>query len=52
MSGVWQNLGYTREQWFALPLRVRQRWWDETRYGAIPPSEDLKSIIAAVLNES
>lgn len=32
---------FTREQWFALPLADRKRWWKETDYGMKPPSEAL-----------
>jgi hypothetical protein len=29
------------EHWRALPLSLRQRWWDETRYGHATPSAAL-----------
>jgi len=35
-----------REVWFALPLKLRQRWWRETGYGARPPSPELLAAIA------
>ena len=31
----------TREQWFSLPLKLRRRWWRDTDYSRLPPSEDL-----------
>ena len=34
-----------REDWFRLPLKLRQRWWRETDYGLKPPSEELTEII-------
>lgn len=34
-----------REIWFALPLKLRQRWWRETGYGARPPSPELLAAI-------
>ena len=32
---------FTRAQWFALPLKLRQRWWRETDYGKREPSAEL-----------
>lgn len=32
---------FTKQQWFALPLAFRQRWWAETDYGMKPPSTEL-----------
>jgi len=32
---------FTREEWFKLPLKLRQRYWRETDYGRNPPSEEL-----------
>ncbi len=29
------------ENWWKLPLAVRQRWWRETDYGKRPPSPEL-----------
>jgi hypothetical protein len=28
--------------WFRLPLKLRQRWWAETEYGAKPVSDELR----------
>jgi hypothetical protein len=36
-----------REVWFALPLKLRQRWWRETDYGAREPSTELRAAIEA-----
>lgn len=32
---------FTRAQWSALPLKLRQRWWRETAYGMGEPSAEL-----------
>ena len=32
---------FTRAQWSALPLKLRQRWWHETAYGMREPSAEL-----------
>ena len=32
---------FTRAQWFAMPLKLRQRWWKETSYSEWQPSADL-----------
>jgi hypothetical protein len=32
---------FTRSEWFALPLKFRQRWWRGTNYGRRPPSPEL-----------
>jgi hypothetical protein len=37
--------------WFKLPLKLRQRWWEETNYGKIPPSEELELAIEDALKE-
>lgn len=34
-----------REKWFALPLKLRVRWWIETDYGRNEPSPELKQEI-------
>lgn len=31
----------THEQWFKLPLELRQRWWKETDYGKREASKEL-----------
>jgi hypothetical protein len=40
----------TRAQWFALPLKLRQRWWRETDYGKHEPNVDLKNEIEKILS--
>ena len=35
--------------WFALPLEMRKRWWDETTFGKKPPSPALRLLIAREL---
>jgi hypothetical protein len=32
---------YTREDWFCLPLPVRQKWWELTSFDRHPPPADL-----------
>ena len=39
------HAGFNRKQWFTLPLKLRQRWWRETDYGRIAPSDELKAAI-------
>jgi hypothetical protein len=41
------ELNMTREQWFKLPLKLRQRYWRETDYGRYPEqaSAELKEAI-------
>lgn len=41
----------TNEEWLQLPLRLRQRWWDETDFGRVEPSEDLKEAIRKELEK-
>ena len=36
----------TREEWFKLPLKLRQRYWRETDYGKHEPNAELKEAIA------
>jgi hypothetical protein len=36
-----------REIWLKLPLKLRQRWWRETGYGARQPSPELLAAIEA-----
>jgi Rha family phage regulatory protein len=41
---------WVSEQWFRLPLDLRQRWWRETDYGKrAPSSEMIEAIIAIAL---
>jgi len=40
---------FTREEWFKLPLKLRQRWWRETGYGANPPSDELAVVLNAAM---
>jgi hypothetical protein len=39
------------EQWSKLPLKLRQRWWRETDYGKVEPSEELVKAIREVLHD-
>lgn len=36
---------FTRAQWFALPLRLRQRWWRETDFSTREPSPELRALV-------
>jgi hypothetical protein len=41
---------WVSEQWFRLPLELRQRWWHDTDYGKrAPSSEMIEAIIAVAL---
>ena len=35
------NAPMTREQWFALPKKLRRRWWTETDFRRLEPSAEL-----------
>lgn len=35
--------------WFALPLRLRRQWWEETHYGQRPPSPELRKEVLAYI---
>jgi hypothetical protein len=43
------SIQVTREQWFRLPLPLRQRWWQETNYGRKPPTADLEREILSTI---
>jgi len=43
------ELPFTRQEWFTLPLKLRQRWWWETDYSMKPPSAELLEAIKAAL---
>lgn len=43
---------FTREQWFALPLELRRRWWKETDWGANTPSVELLQEIMACIDKN
>lgn len=44
------NFGpFTREEWFSLPLPLRQRWWHETDFGKLYPSQKLWGEVLACL---
>jgi len=34
------------KHWFALPLALRRRWWEETDYGKKEPDAALKTEVA------
>ena len=41
----------TREQWFRLPLALRQRWWKETEFSRREPNEQLWQDVQKALQE-
>ena len=41
MANTIESIGVSLEQWFKLPLELRQRWWKETDYGKKAPSPEL-----------
>lgn len=40
----------TSAQWFQLPMELRKRWWKETNYGTVKPSDELVAAIKAAIN--
>lgn len=46
MSNTWP---FTRKQWLAIPLDLRQRWWAETNYSSLKPSPELRSAVEQAL---
>lgn len=47
--GAGQMRYFTREEWFSIPLKLRQRWWRETNFSREPPSIELEEAIRCVL---
>lgn len=39
---------WVSEQWFRLPLDLRQRWWRDTEYGNRPPSPEMIQAIILI----
>jgi hypothetical protein len=39
------------KDWYKLPLKLRQRWWDETDYSKKKPSPELEKAIEEALND-
>ena len=39
------NRYLTQEQWFSLPLELRQRWWREMQFNRDAPSEELLAAV-------
>lgn len=39
------------DQWFKLPLKLRQRWWRETDYHRLEPSQELLDVVTTALQE-
>jgi hypothetical protein len=42
---------FTKEQWALIPLKLKQRWWDETVYGTVYPSDELQEAIRCALGQ-
>lgn len=40
-SEIYVRRVFTKEHWFACPLKLRQRYWKETNYNFLPPSPEL-----------
>jgi hypothetical protein len=52
-NGVLMRLKEDIEKvWFKLPLQIRQRWWDETKFGKQEPGDELKEILSKFTKES
>ena len=41
----------TKEQWFRLSIKTRQRWWKETEYGRKEPDADLMKYVFEELTQ-
>lgn len=41
----------TGERWLKLPLKLRQRWWRETDYNRLEPSQELLDVVQNALQE-
>ena len=46
------KLKLTPQQWFSLPMAMRERWWSETNYGERQPSDKLVEDITQWLREN
>lgn len=42
---------FTIEEWKKLPLYLRQKFWDQTEYGKIPPNDELMAEMRAALEQ-
>lgn len=42
---------FTKAEWALLPLKLKDRWWDETDYGKNDPSEELRAAIREALRK-
>jgi hypothetical protein len=40
------------KDWFALPLPLRVRWWEETEFGKKEPSDKLKAAIRKAIEQA
>lgn len=42
---------FTTEEWKRLPLKLREKFWDETNFAKRAPSEELLAELRAALEE-
>jgi hypothetical protein len=42
---------YSKEDWFTLPLKLRNWWWDETDFSRTPPSDKLLGAVKDAINK-
>jgi hypothetical protein len=43
---------FTDEEWKRIPLRLRQKFWQQTDYGRQPPSDELMAEMRAALEQT
>jgi len=46
------GISMTREQWYALPLALRQRYWQDTDWGKQAASLDMVAEVQAALAQA
>jgi hypothetical protein len=46
------KLFFTEEEWKRVPLKLRQKFWDDTNYAKRPPSEELLAEIRTALQDA
>lgn len=52
MDATMNDLPFTREQWFKLPLELRDRWWSETDYSKKPAGEKLQQAVLDAVKDA
>jgi hypothetical protein len=48
-NGPAAQLCVTPDEWYSLPVDLRNCYWEETEFGAKPPNERLKMFLQGVL---